>query len=1718
MSKRWLCSIALLLMSTVAHAGLTVDPDPVAFGQRSVAGAAHEINEVIETDQATESYDSIQISGTGCTGVVSVSPTSGTATLATGVPITVSFDPVDRTAVTCVVTLLDGAMERGTFMVTGDGTAPVIGVPPSTSFGSARVTVTGATTMASVAIQNTGDDVLTITNLSTTGDFALTSTPTFPIDVMPSMSTSISVTFDPTASGTRTGNLVITSNALGSPTTNAPLTGEGTNAVIRADDVVFGSVTNGTTSTLDVVVNNIAAAPVGPLRVSSATIMGGSWFGFAGTCTGTSCTINQDVMTTLNVPVSCSPPADASGMQQAMVTFTHDGDSGDHIALLTCVAGRADIAVDENMLAFGNVLVGTTTNPRTIVVTNTGNRDLTYSVTKLGAFEARYTLGGTCFTNCTVAPSATSSFTVTFSPDQAAQMDITVRITSNDPDTSPLDIPVTGRGVRPEITGPPNLAFGDVELGKPTTQMLTITNSGSSPLTITSAIVQDGTSDYSATGNAGSQTIAVGNTATWNVTCDPQAQGPRPGNFRIVSDAQNTPTLDIPLTCNGTRGFLEVMPTSIAFGSVQQDTTTTMNVTLRNTGNLPVTGITAAVSPNNIGYSVVAGLPSTLGAMSMATVTIQFAPTMTANGGAATVTFSGTWGAAPATATSTQLGVTGTGLTNGYALSTNTIAFGDFRFDLQPTRTFCITNTGQSNVTIESPISFVPSGATASNEVVIAQIQKPSSCGTAGPVVTLPQTLAMGEILEVTVRAQPANRTGPIAGTILVESNLPTNPDQSLTVSGNAITAMLTVVPGATVNLGDVDIQGSPTQAMVRLRNTGAAPLDLSSFTRTANPAFTFTLPGNTTLAPNTETSFVVTYGPTVASASPETVTITHAVAGDINLPAQNMIVLSGRGIDRDLRILDPLPAFPETFRNPGVAGPVRNVSIQNIGNAPLVISSIVSTDPAVWKVLDPDPITIPPNARLDVRVRFEPTDPGINRARLQIVNDDDDDGPPITTKTTEVMLEGNCVDRRVAFNPTTINLGYIEVGDTVTIPEALVVTSMDNANTFTIRKIDIVGGDGAFAIDYTTGITLDRVAMERRFDVSFTPTKSGAFMAKAQLFLDEDPVFQSEIELVGTAVFVDARGGGGCATGHGAGFAMIALVVLFVMRRRAAAIALLAIAVPARADNVMLSVFDPAPATANDGFQLQSPLVGVHGAWAINTFFTYAQDPLLHLGTPGGDHGVITGSSRLELGGAVALLGKFELGASMPFYSQSGEAFGDPQSEYTTQPADGSGTGDLRVHGKVGIVRRTLEGNGLFALASSIAVTVPTATDGMLTGADDPSARILVLGSLVPGAFSNRLALSANLGAVVRAPAEYKNLEQKSGVAWGLGTAVRVADPLWVAAEMFGELSPSGREKMDGSTTVLSPIEWLAGLRWRPDHRVTISLAAGRGLTSAAGAPALRGVFMLSFAPRADEIKPIRAPKPATPDTDTDGDGIVDRVDRCANEAEDVDLYDDTDGCPELDNDGDGIADAADKCVLEAEDKDGFEDDDGCIDKDNDADGIVDAMDKCPNDKEDKDGFRDSDGCGEPDNDGDGLLDAQDRCPNEKEVINGTQDEDGCPDRGLSLVILTPDRLDLMESIQFQGAKLNKNSFNLLGQIGATLRANPEILRVRIGVHVPRTRDEDKDRELSEKRGQAIREWLVQWGIAETRLDVRGYGSSKPLGGPAAADERVELVIMERK
>jgi outer membrane protein OmpA-like peptidoglycan-associated protein len=243
----------------------------------------------------------------------------------------------------------------------------------------------------------------------------------------------------------------------------------------------------------------------------------------------------------------------------------------------------------------------------------------------------------------------------------------------------------------------------------------------------------------------------------------------------------------------------------------------------------------------------------------------------------------------------------------------------------------------------------------------------------------------------------------------------------------------------------------------------------------------------------------------------------------------------------------------------------------------------------------------------------------------------------------------------------------------------------------------------------------------------------------------------------------------------------------------------------------------------------------------------------------------------------------------------------------------------------------------------------------------------------------------------------------------------------------------------------------------------------------------------------------------PKTVGVDTDGDGIPDDRDKCPNQPEDLDGFQDDDGCPEPDNDGDGLTDGADKCPNEPGPVQNL----GCPVTDKDGDGIPDAKDKCPDEPEDKDGFQDDDGCPDLDNDQDGIPDAQDKCPNEA----GPKEEGGCP-RRYEHVVVKKDRIEIKQQIRFKtkSAKITgKDSFAILLEVAQALRDNKQIKKVRIEGHTDSVGNDAANLKLSQSRADAVMAALIKDGVDPGRLEAVGFGETKPIASNSSAAGRAE-------
>jgi len=248
----------------------------------------------------------------------------------------------------------------------------------------------------------------------------------------------------------------------------------------------------------------------------------------------------------------------------------------------------------------------------------------------------------------------------------------------------------------------------------------------------------------------------------------------------------------------------------------------------------------------------------------------------------------------------------------------------------------------------------------------------------------------------------------------------------------------------------------------------------------------------------------------------------------------------------------------------------------------------------------------------------------------------------------------------------------------------------------------------------------------------------------------------------------------------------------------------------------------------------------------------------------------------------------------------------------------------------------------------------------------------------------------------------------------------------------------------------------------------------------------------------------------------DNDVDGICADIDKCPEQPEDRDGFEDADGCPEdQDTDGDGILDSVDQCVLEAEDKDQYLDEDGCPDKDNDADGIADSDDKCIDAPEDPDGYEDEDGCPDNDNDTDEVLDVDDECP----MVKGEPSNKGCPKK-YEGVEITDTHIRINQTIHFayNKAKILPDSFPILATVAQVLKDNA-MITLSIEGHTDSRGNDKYNKKLSTKRAKAVMDHLAKvGGVEKSRLTSQGWGEEKPVDTNLtdegrAANRRVEFV-----
>ena len=317
--------------------------------------------------------------------------------------------------------------------------------------------------------------------------------------------------------------------------------------------------------------------------------------------------------------------------------------------------------------------------------------------------------------------------------------------------------PIAGRS-------PASLPFGNQVVGTTSaTQAITVTNTGTANLTVTGATL-GGADAASFTITNGCTTVAPAGSCVISVAFAPTTVGAKSASVSIAHNAAGSP---LGVTLTGTAlappaPIAVVAPAALAFGNRAVSTSTTLPITVTNTGtaNLTVTGATVT-GANAASFPIVNGC-TTVAPAASCTINVTFL-----TGATAGVTSSASLAIAHNAAgspTSVPLSGTSVAPLTTFSLPAGPIAFGRRAINTNLIKTVLVTNTGANPLFVTS-----------------ANAAAPFATVTLG---TCTAPVAAGRTCKLNVTFTPTARTA-YAGTLTVVSSNATNSPQTVGLTGS---------------------------------------------------------------------------------------------------------------------------------------------------------------------------------------------------------------------------------------------------------------------------------------------------------------------------------------------------------------------------------------------------------------------------------------------------------------------------------------------------------------------------------------------------------------------------------------------------------------------------------------------------------------------------------------------------------------------------------------------------------------------------------------------------------------------------------------------------------------------------------------------------------------------------------------------------------------------
>ena len=762
---------------------------------------------------ASAKADSVTVKNTGTSTLVisnvtlsnasfAVNPTIGSLAPGVSKSFRITFAPTSAGSQTGnVIFIHNGLQTQDTVAVSGSGTAFSVN-RRSVGFGIVPVGTTGKD---SVFVTNVGPTTLNVSSVvATNGVF----------DVSPSSATipatttkTFYITYAPMNPVTSAGSVIFTHSSTSSPDTVAVSgTGLATNPgfQLNTSSVSFGTVSVGNFKTDSVIVTNTGSKTLLISHVGSGNGM------FAVN------PISDSVQPSHTRTFQITFTPTASGPQLSNIVFTHNAPGSPDTAAAsgTAVVNLPAFSVNRRTVPFGPVAVGELRTD-SVVVTNTGQAALLISnVTSTnGAFVVHPT-------NDSLPPSQSRTFFIVFTPLSAGTQSGDLVFTHNALG-SPDSVAFTGTGIIPGFSlDRRSLAFGYVPLGWVKIDSVTVTNSGTAPLTISNVT----SNNTFFTVNPPNAVLSAGAPQKFVVSFAPTTATDQAAKIVFTHDAPGQHDT-VSVNGSGTSAAFTLSRTNISFGYVTVGADRRDSVLVTNAGTSPLV-ITSVISTNSA-FAVQPG-SGTIQPGKTQSYVVDFAPA-NINPQTGYLVFVYNAGGSPDTVT-----LSGSGTVAVFSINKRMVAFGSVRVGTTARDSVVVTNTGASTLTITNV----------------------SSGNSAFAVSPTNASVATSAHATFQITYTPADSTS--QNSVVVFTHIAVSSPDSIRVTGSGSLAKLTF-DRKSVSFGYVQLGGYKADSIV-VTNPGTTPLMITQVT-SDNSAFSAS-PGSATVQPGGSKFFAITCSP----------------------------------------------------------------------------------------------------------------------------------------------------------------------------------------------------------------------------------------------------------------------------------------------------------------------------------------------------------------------------------------------------------------------------------------------------------------------------------------------------------------------------------------------------------------------------------------------------------------------------------------------------------------------------------------------------------------------------------------------------------------------------------------------------------------------------------------------------------------------------------------